>query len=134
MSAKGKKRKLDNATDNSPLFTTAPQHALPIPVKPALSTDAYDSFDEQLSESGTKPEILSLIPKYSSDYVPKQLLPSFPQPLQSLHDPEIMKLGYLQLLNKCELQETEISSNMAESVERETRQQSNFKLYMWYSY
>ena len=134
-SAIGKKRKLDELIDSSVSenqVSVAPQQALPLPAKLSPTAENYDSFYEQLSETDTKPAILSLIPKYSSAYIPKQLLPIFPQPLESLHDPKFMKLDYLELLKVCELQKIEITTSMAQAVEKETRLQSGSKL--WFCY
>ena len=41
---------------------------------------------KMLSESGTKPAVLSLITGYSDSYVPKTSLPEFQQPLLMLYD------------------------------------------------
>ena len=47
-----------------------------------------------LNLCGTKPAILSLIPKYSDNYITKLSLPTFPQPLTSLYQSNYMKLEY----------------------------------------
>ena len=96
------------------------------------AADEFDTFYESLSYSGTKPAILSLIPKYSSSYVPKRLLPTFPQPLQLLHLPEYMDLEYHELLKVCETLHIEITKETALTVEKETRLQSSSKL--WFRY
>ena len=40
---------------------------------------------KNLSVGGTKPAILSLIPPYSDNYVPKSSVANFPKPLKSLY-------------------------------------------------
>ena len=98
-SANGKKRKLDER-----MASTVPSTEKTVACQPAKftpSSDEFDAFYESLSHSGIKPAILSLIPKYSSSYVLKRLLPTFPQPLQLLHLPEYTDLEYHELLKLC---------------------------------
>ena len=82
-SAKGKKRKLDdaiNTVSDAIVPITPQQYNKVIPIR-----EDYDTFYEHLSRTGTKPAILSLIPEYSDTYVPKRMLPTFPQPLPLLY-------------------------------------------------
>jgi len=60
-----------------------------------------DLFLESLSIAGSKPAILSLMPKYSDRYVPKTSLSEFPLPITELHKPEYLKLSYHELLKLC---------------------------------
>ena len=60
----------------------------------------YESFFEQLSETDTKPAILSLIPKYSNAYVPKRMVAKMSPPLQLLYKSEYIELDYLNLLKQ----------------------------------
>ena len=129
-SAKGKKRKLDKSIDgNSPSNGTCT-----ISTKSTVSPsdEDYESFYENLSKSGTKPAILSILSEYSDPYVPKRMLSPFPQPLPQLHKPEYIELGYPDLLELCESQDVTLTDEMALSVEKETRLQSDSKL--WFTY
>ena len=128
-SVKGKKRKLNESIDGSvpkkssvsnPRSTVSP------------SNEEYDLFYEQLSKTGTKPAILSLIPKHSDPYVPKRMLSTFPQPLPLLHKPKYIKLDYPDLLTLCESQDVAVTDEMALCVEKETRLQSGSNL--WFRY
>ncbi len=87
---------------------------------------------KMLSESGTKPAILSLIPDYSDNYVPKLTLPQYPKLLSTLYDPSYLKLTYPELLNKCEAVELVVTPDMAQSVQSETKQQYHSNI--WYRY
>ncbi len=89
-------------------------------------------FYESLSQCGTKPAVLSLIPGYSDDYVPKSTLPEFSQPLSMLYKPEYAEMDYHTLLNVCESVDTGINLVMAKNIERETKSQSRSKL--WFKY
>ena len=89
-------------------------------------------MEQFLNLCGTKPAILSLIPKYSDNYIPKVSLPTFPQPLTSLYKSNYMKLQYHDLLNVCENISLEFTGEMAKSVESETRLQGKSKL--WFKY
>jgi len=55
-----------------------------------------DEFYEALSQTGTKPAILSLIPKYSN--IPKSSLAGFLKDLQQLHRTENIKSQYHELI------------------------------------
>ena len=127
-SAKGKKRKLDELIDcNLPKKGAVSNRSTVTP-----SNEDYDSFYEHLSKTGTKPAILSLIPKHSDPYVPKRMLSTFPVPLPLLHKPEYIELGYPDLLKLCESQVVTVTDEMALCVEKETRLQSGSNL--WFRY
>ena len=95
-SAQGKKRKLDELLEGNELTKEMPvSKSSPVP-----TDDEMKLFFRNLSCCGTKPAILSLIPDYANEYVPKISLPNFPQPLTSLQKPDYLKLNYYDLL-KC---------------------------------
>ena len=85
-----------------------------------------------LNCGGAKPLILSLVPQYSKGYVPKSSLDTFPAPLKSLQQSSYIHLNYPDLLDVCRSVDVQISCEMAQSVEKETRLQSHSKL--WYTY
>ena len=91
-----------------------------------------EQFFTNLSLCETKPAILSLIPKYSDTYVPKLSLSTLPQPLTSLHKSDYMKLEYNELLNVCQKVSLDFTSEIAKSIELETRLQSKSKL--WFKF
>ncbi len=128
---KVKKKKLDEVIDSNKLpeisSVSTPDVVLKVPTK-----KEKDSFYKELSQAGTKPAILSLIPGYSSSYVPKTFLPEFPLPLTALYDPNCLKLSFDELLKKCDSIEIVLTSDMVELVEKETREQVKSKL--WYKY
>ena len=128
-SAKGLKRKLDEVIDTSsfPEENSKQDSFCNVPTEEEKS-----AFYRELSQANTKPAILSLIPEYSHAYIPKTSLPEFPQPLIALYDPNFLKLGYHELLQKCVSVSIVVSPNMTLSVERETKQQSKSKL--WFKY
>ena len=76
-----------------------------------------------LSESGTKPAVLSLITGYSDSYVPNTSLPEFPQPLLMLYDPDFFYLKNIELT---------ITPKMALSIENESKQQ--YCSDVWFNY
>ena len=85
-----------------------------------------------LSCGGAKPLVLLLVPQYSKDYVPKSSLDNFPKPLKSLQQSSYINLNYPDLLDVCKSVDIQVSCEMAQSVEKETRLQSHSKL--WYTY
>ena len=76
---------------------------------------------------GTKPAILSLIPKFADSYMLKSSSSDFPQPLKSLKQSTYLDLEYHELLKVCESASVEITQEMAELVEKATRSQSQSK-------
>ena len=130
-SAKHKKRKLDEAIDsnNLPVISSSSTQD---PVCEVSTEEEKEAFYRELSLADTKPAILSLIPEYSHAYIPKISLPEFPLPLTALYNPNFLKLGYDELLHKCESVNVIVTSNMSLLVEKETKQQSKSKL--WYKY
>ena len=96
------------------------------------TTEDVHTFHDILSKCDTKPAILSLVPDYSTSYVPKCFLDAFPKSLSLLHQPEYVELEYHMLLDVCDSVNVEIREEMAVAVEKETRLQSNSKL--WFKY
>ena len=89
-SAHGKKRKVDDTIDISETMkevSVVSQSSKPTDI-------AMEQLFSDLNLCGTKPAILSLIPKYSDNYIPKLSFPTFPQPLTSLYQSRYMKLEY----------------------------------------
>ncbi len=106
-SAKTKKRKLDCIIDDSESLKLNTSSTKPKSTSEKLSSyDEMNVFYESLSKCGTKPAVLSLIPGYSDDYVPKSTLPEFSQPLSMLYKPEYAEMDYHTLLNVCESVDT----------------------------
>lgn len=130
-SPQGKKRKLDEAiNDGGNDVATAPQQVTARGKEPTQSE--METLFANLSCAGAKPLVLSLIPQYSEDYVPKSSLDTFPVPLKSLQQSSHMSLNYPDLLKVCETVDVKVTHEMAQLVEKETRLQSHSKL--WYAY
>ena len=129
-SARGKKRKLDDMIDGKETQQKADPKVV---VTGKRSTESELALlYEGLSCGGTKPGVLSLIPKHSDMYVPKSLCDGFPKPLCSLKQPCYTQMSYPELLAECECISLDISKEMAEKVKKATRSQSNSKL--WFTY
>ena len=76
-SAKSKKRKLDHTIDTNATIMPRSQDTPKQMSAVATVNDAdISAFCDTLASCGTKPALLSLIPKFSSNYVPKHLLDS----------------------------------------------------------
>ena len=128
MSAKGKKRKLDDALEG----TVPEEDDTTIKEGSRPTSDELALFYKNISLQGTKPSILSVIPKHSGSYVPKSTQPHFPQPLTALRNEKYLKLNYHELLQVCKEFSIDITSEMCDLIEKETRSQSKSKL--WYKY
>ena len=128
MSARAKKCKLDDALEG----TVSEENDTTIKEGSRPTSDELALFYEKISHQCTKPSILSLIPKYSDNYVPKSIQPYLPQPLTALRNEKYLKLNYHELLQECKDVSIDISSEMCDLIEKETRLQSKSKL--WYKY
>ena len=126
-SAKGKKKKLDVAIDcSSSSLSLDEASGSTCKVVPDFPSDEDVKL---LSQSDTKPAILSLIPEHSSHYIPKTSLPEFPQSLLMLYDPNFLKLNYHELLEKCELVNIVVTFSSVEEASRE-----QYKSKIWFRY
>ena len=86
-----------------------------------------DLLFENLSCSGAKPAILSLIPKFTDSYMPKSSHAGFPQRLKSLEQSSYLDLHYHELLKVCESASVEVTDEMAKFIEKVTRSRKPVK-------
>lgn len=98
---------------------------------PPDSTELGAFFDS-LSKCGTNPAILSIVPKFSGQYIPKIRNGMLPTPLQSLYCSKYLTYNYKDLLLVCDSIDVSISNDMAKAVEQETTQQASSKL--WFKF
>lgn len=56
---------------------------------------------QNLSTGGTKPGVLSVVPKYSDEYVPKSSTKEIPPPLKAMKDMKYVEMKYRNLLTGC---------------------------------
>ena len=94
--------------------------------------EELSGFFTTLSTCKTKPAILSIIPNFSTQYVPAIRNGTLPLPLQSLYNPKHLALNYLELLQVCDSTEIQVSQDMAKAVEKATIEQASSKL--WYKF
>lgn len=135
-SARGKKTKIDSVLSMASEPTQMPV-STPSPSSNTAAVKSPDSCElrslfQTLSECGTKPAVLSVVFPYANNYTPKSSQSCFPQPLQTLFHQKYFKMDYIALLSACETFEISITDEMAQAVERETRAQSNSKL--WFTF
>ncbi|XP_033127658.1 uncharacterized protein LOC117125296, partial [Anneissia japonica] len=128
-SAKRKKRELDNnLTSPSALrrLTSQPQEQAVTPTE-----EEKLGFFKAISETGSRSSVLSIIPTFCDDFVPKQQLP---MDLTTLFDVEALELQFHELLTRCAEMEEDIivTDEMAHNVEKMTRDQSSSK--EWFTY
>ena len=74
------------------------------------------------------PADFSLVPEHAHNYTPKSSLPNYPKPLQSLHEPKFLQLGYVDLLSTCAKVKLHLTEEMVLAVESATHDQSHSKL------
>ena len=79
---------------------------------------------DSLRKCNATPVVLSVVPTFSEKYVSKSPLVTFPKPLSTLYQSELLQLNYDELLARCELVLVDITQEMADAVEKETRAQS----------
>lgn len=91
-------------------------------------------FCQQLSQSGKMPSLLSLLPRYCDQYIPKSESGCLPKPLRTIFDKHFIEALYPELLEKCDKIHTELSVSVeqAKAVDRSTRHHSCSKI--WFHY
>ena len=92
-SAKSKKLKIDSAIASIALVKDVDHCTLAKIYNPCIF--------RLVNACSSKPAILSLIPQYAKNLVPKSTPPSFPKPLQSLHQSSFHQHNYAELLSAC---------------------------------
>ena len=87
-----------------------------------------DDFYANLSSCGSKPGLLSIVPPYSKEYIPKLLQANdYPQVLTELYDPSVVTKCFTELLELCIKMELTISKDQQSAVEKATKMQANSK-------
>ena len=139
-SAKGKKRKLDQSIEEfskpdqlgSGPSTYFDNESAVMDTTVKVTNEEMEILFKNLSTCYTKPAILSLIPPYSDNYVPKSAMDVFPKPLNELYNPDYIKIGFDELMDICNNFSISITEEMSQSIEKATRDQSKSNL--WYKY
>ena len=129
-SGRGTKRKLYEAIDGHNVelesdITVEKHGNVPIDAE-------MDFLLASFSLRSTQPAVFSLLPHYSEQFMLKFSLPNFQEPLLSLKQLGYIDLGYDELLALCGYSVVEVTVEMSEAVERETRSQSHSRL--WFTY
>ena len=112
---------------------SASSTAVPPPSVKSQTDEELGAFYYNLSHSGTKSSVLSLVPQYCKDYIPRIEKGVSPQPLTSLYNKKLFDVAsFSQLSNECEnvIASITISTEHSKAVEQATRSQSKCKL--WY--
>ena len=132
-SAKGKKQKIDSGLNQvmTSSATNSQRRKSVADVCPPSGTE-IDQFYKALSGCGTKPAVLSVTLPFAYDFQPKTTLTNFPQPLPELFKDKYLVMDYVTLLDACSTVDIALSADMAEAVEKATRDQASSCL--WYRY
>ncbi|XP_072028778.1 uncharacterized protein [Amphiura filiformis] len=130
-SARSKKIRMDNIVEGKTEPIAEPKQCRNIPNPTQLEIDA---FCEAIHRSASKPAILSLVPPYSGDFVPKATDCNLPGRLDKLYDIQQETQSYHQILGKCEdfVKTFTVTERQSSRVEELTRKQSESKL--WYGF
>jgi len=115
-SAKTKKKQMD--TNSSP-ETKRTTTDVPLP-----TPDELKDFFATLRSSASQPAILSLVPPYSDDYVPKTSTTDFPPALDELYNKELHGKSFPEVIEHCRNVTISVTENQVKNVEEETRQQA----------
>ena len=127
-SALGKKMKLDEVIDAMEPSTSKSSKTYPATGEKPTESEMANFFDS-LSKCKTKPAVLSVVPVFSENHVPKSSLVTFPKPLNTLYQSDFLQLSYDELLEHCESVLVDITQEMANVVEQETRAQNQSKFW-----
>lgn len=132
-SAKSLKRKLDNNIQaNGQINSAGGSSRTSASLKVSKPTqEEANAFFKALHDCGSRSAILSVMPPFSDNFVPKPVTNVFPQVLTELRDENTFKLNFAELLEHCKGIRPKISvtQEQADAVETETRDQANSKLW-----
>ena len=67
-------------------------------IYPVATDDEMSQLYEELSQSGTKSPILSIIPPFSKNCIPKSMSKKYPTIIAELYNPANLQFRYKQLL------------------------------------
>ena len=128
-SAKSRKRKLsDGHPPTSSSSKSARSHIAQL-VTPKNHLVKLNNFFTKIE---CLPSVLSLVPQYADNYIPKSMLPTYPKPLLELFQPKFLELDYTHLLAQCTSIRIQLTEEMILNIEQDTKGQSNSKL--WFKF
>ena len=124
------KRKLDCRIDNN-MNSTAdspkPQKKSCFEKYSTPSDQDLSNLFDALSKCSSKPAILSIVPPYSKNYVPKVLEDNYPKILTELYDLTAVDKNYLELTDICKSIELSVTEEQISTVEHATCGQAGVK-------
>ena len=97
-------------------------------IKPP-TPEELDGFFLSLSQTKSKPAILSLIRGHSSRYIPNALQSNFPEPLSLLFKSDLLNANYSELLEASAGVHIQVTPDQCLGVEENTRGQSKSSLW-----
>eukprot|EP00794_Sanderia_malayensis_P002736 gene2736-3161_t len=81
----------------------------------------------EVNNSGTKSSILSIVPPYSKQFIPKALQNIYPKLLSELYDLANLNKNFIEILNMAKTVDTKVTPAQVAAVEKETSEQSSSK-------
>jgi hypothetical protein len=132
-SAKTKKKQLDQAiAEDSPINPGPRQRKMPTAPEP--TAEELKKFYTDLSKSGTRPAILSVVPQFAQSYRPEALDKKYPAILSELYSAECGSYQKDVLLKHCEetFSSVVVTEEEAVNCEIATREQANCK--QWFHF
>ena len=96
---------------------------------PSPTEDELSALFSQLSESKSKPAILSTVEPFSKNYQPRTVELDLPLILTTLVDKDAQAMNYSDLLRHCENIDVSVTENQVRVAENQTRDQSENKLW-----
>ena len=125
-----KKRKLDRAINGDDVEM---ESEISVEKHGDVPTEVeMDLLFASVSLGSTQAAVFSLLLHYSEQFILKFSLPNFPKLLLSLKQLGYIDLGYEELLTLCGSTVLEVTAEISEAVERETRSQSHSRLWLTY--
>ena len=131
-SAKSLKRKLDNRINSTGKMECASTSTARTSSRiPKPTREEADQLFKSLHECGSRSAILSVVPPYSDEFVPKPVTKPFPTVLTELRDEDTFDMNFAELLDHCKgiAAGISVTQEQAATVEKETREQANSKLW-----
>ena len=123
-----KRRHLDSKIQGKVVQEANTQPSTKVPIPPPTKND-IEAFYKCISQNKHKPAILALVEPYSDDFVPSSLKKSIPKAVTEISDEKTCSLSYEELVLHCKRIDLGLTEEKITTVEKETRQQSNCRLW-----
>ena len=103
-------------------------------ITPKPTDTELTDLHQQLSKLPGKPVLLSLVPGFCNDYIPRSEKGILPHPLTNLFMEEMLEADYSDLLQTCELVFNRLSISLEQTLELEKATRGQHQSKLWFQH